>query len=587
MFIILAFSVGSIVKRTLIKPESIEEPVDNTIRIVGSHSPGYYSGEFDFSMTCNDENAKIIYTMTSPVKRDAADYNERVTPTGEVYMFAGGKLPDPEAMDEKGVRQSKEYTEPIKIPGNVIPISETVRVTTIVAAAFKDNERVSDYYYYSFFVDSKGKKPNYTDKFGSYVVSISIDEESLYGYEQGILIKGKAYADEVKKNPHREVDGWFPRNYNQRGSEWEREAHIQIFDKTGALVVNQDVGIRIAGGMSRHNSIKSLRVVARSAYDEVNNKIVYSFFENAKDVYGKEINVFDKLVLRNSANDFGGLMFKDVFLHKLGGIAGVEYQEGTPCSVYINGKYYSLMNIRESLDNDFIESHYKIPKEQVTMVSIASGTGFTFRYKLTSGPEDGLSEFKSDMRKVISTDYSRKDISEIEKIIDVDNFIKYMAFQMYIANADWPHNNVLAWKYCGVPNSSVYGMDGKWRFILKDLDLASSFTSVDHNSYAAVLGSGMNDGDPPIGQVFRSCIKNQEFKNRFKDYMKKLCNELITKDTVNNLLDELKQERELDMELFWMYQGGNRQNWNSLITGFKNFTNKRSKWMLDNLNRNI
>lgn len=69
--------------------------------------------------------------------------------------------------------------------------------------------------------------------------------------------------------------------------------------------------------------------------------------------------------------------------------------------------------------------------------------------------------------------------------------------------------------------------------------------------------------------------------------MKKLCNELITKDTVNNLLDELKQERELDMELFWMYQGGNRQNWNSLITGFKNFTNKRSKWMLDNLNRNI
>ena len=74
------------------------------------------------------------------------------------------------------------------------------------------------------------------------------------------------------------------------------------------------------------------------------------------------------------------------------------------------------------------------------------------------------------MRKLINTNYANKDISEMEEIIDVDNFIKYMAFQIYIVNPDWPHNNVMAWKYTGPVNESVYGMDGKWRFVLRDLD---------------------------------------------------------------------------------------------------------------------
>lgn len=199
--------------------------------------------------------------------------------------------------------------------------------------------------------------------------------------------------------------------------------------------------------MSRHNSIKSLRIISRSVYDEQHDSFAYEFFDAAYDVHGNKIKEFERIILRNSANDFGQTMFKDAFLHKLGGMAGVDFQDSAPCVVYINGKYYSLMNMRESIDADYIEAHYKIPKDHVTMVSIASGTSFTFSYKLTDGPEEGLDEFRKDMRKLISTDFSKRDISEIEAIIDVDNFIKYMAYQMYIANNDWPHNNVLAWKY--------------------------------------------------------------------------------------------------------------------------------------------
>ena len=582
--IVIVISVSTMNADKIEAVQPTEEPIKETTILTGSHSPGYYPGGFDFALESNNENAKIYYTLTSPSRRTAPP-DEKVATSGEVYLYSGGKLPHPASVNEKGVRQNYEYTEPIRIPEETESSIETTRVSVIVAAAFEGETRVSKYYYYTFIVDGKGNEPNYQDKFGNYFVSITIDEDDLYDHERGILIQGKKFLDERRSNPRREIDGWFPRNYNQRGRDWERQCHIQIFDRDGNLIIDQGAGIRIAGGMSRHNSTKSLRVIARKEYDEEHTSITYDFFDRAYDVYGNKIKEFDRVILRNSANDFGQLMFKDDFLHKLGGLAGLDFQEGTPCVVYINGKYYSLMNIRESLDNDYIESHYKIPKEHVTMVSIASGTGFTFSYKLTSGPETGLDEFKRDMRKLISTNYAKRDISEIEEIIDVDNFIKYIAYQMYIANNDWPHNNVLAWKYTGVPNSSVQGMDGKWRFLLKDLDIGAAFTSVHHNSYESVLHSGMSFNEPAIGQVFNSCVKNKEFARRFKEYMRELCTELITKDVVSNLLDEIREERLQDMQQFWRYYGGNRRDWDNMISSYKNFVEPRSKFMLDHLNR--
>lgn len=582
--IVIGISLGTMpVVKPDNTPQPTEEPVDIKVVITGSHEPGYYPEGFDFSLECSDENAKIYYTITSPSRRSTSP-DEKVAPTGEVYLYAGGKLPHPSKVDEEGVRQSILYTKPIAIPSQSESAIESSRMTVIIAAAFDGDVRVSDYYYYTFTIDGKGQEPNYQDKFGSYLVSIIIDEEDLYDYERGIMIQGKAFQDERTRNPRREIDGWFPRNYNQRGREWERPCRIQIFDREGKLIIDQNVGVRIAGGMSRHNSIKSLRIISRSVYDEQHDSFAYEFFDAAYDVHGNKIKEFERIILRNSANDFGQTMFKDAFLHKLGGMAGVDFQDSAPCVVYINGKYYSLMNMRESIDADYIEAHYKIPKDHVTMVSIASGTGFTFSYKLTDGPEEGLDEFRKDMRKLISTDFSKRDISEIEAIIDVDNFIKYMAYQMYIANNDWPHNNVLAWKYTGPTNNSVYGMDGKWRFILKDLDIQAAFTSPHHNSYEAVLNSGMSFNEPAIGQVFRSCVRNKEFVSRFKEYMRKLCTEILTKEAVNNLLDKFMYERMKDMQQFWGYYGGEMRSWESLINTYRDFVEPRNRFMLQHLN---
>ena len=58
---------------------------------------------------------------------------------------------------------------------------------------------------------------------------------------------------------------------------------------------------------------------------------------------------------------------------------------------------------------------------------------------------------------------NEKDIDYLRSEIDIDNFIDYMVFESYIANEDWPSNNV---RFHAIE-------DNKFRFVLFDLDVAN------------------------------------------------------------------------------------------------------------------
>ena len=57
-----------------------------------------------------------------------------------------------------------------------------------------------------------------------------------------------------------------PANYNQKGKDWERNAHIDYFETDGTTLdcqLQQDCGIRIQGNYSRSDLMKGLRLYAR------------------------------------------------------------------------------------------------------------------------------------------------------------------------------------------------------------------------------------------------------------------------------------------------------------------------------------
>ena len=559
-------------------PEAIAAETAPDVQV--SHSSGYYSCGIELEMY-PPEGYDILYTVTLSLSRNQTD--GRSTPTGEGYTFSGGLDPDPENVavipkeydvayfnSVEGKLSTHLYTKPVTLSN---PSSSNPLVVSVKAALYKGKLQMSPVSCFTYILGNIDGSTSFEEQFGSMLIIITIDESLLYDYERGIFISGKKYDDALAAGTA--IDPWTPRNYNQRGRDWERLAHIDFYEADGAKVLSQICGIRVAGGTSRGAACKSLKLCAGEQYDG-NRRFNYPFFEGARDSNGNPINSFKKLILRNPRNDIGGSMIRDQLIHKLGGAAGVDYQEGRDAVVYMNGKYYGLMCLHESLDTDYQEDHYFVNPDNVACFLIRSDQ-YQFRYKQESGTPEMFSYFISDMNYLIKNDFSAQPLEKIAEVIDVDNFCRYMAFQLYIVNADWPHNNVLVWRYYGPENDSVKAMDGRWRFVLKDLDFG--LLEPEKETFSPCLNDGLYGGEPCIGTVLKNLLRNPEFRRIFRQACLDVC-EAMDEDYVIGMIDAAVDSISLDMVTFARYNGMSYQAWLEYSDGFRDFARRRPGYFL-------
>jgi hypothetical protein len=75
------------------------------------------------------------------------------------------------------------------------------------------------------------------------------------------------------------------------------------------MYFQQDIGIRIHGGWTRRDPIKSLRLYARSDYGE--SRFNYRIFPDLP------FDNYNRLLLRNSGNDWAVTMFRDAAAQSL------------------------------------------------------------------------------------------------------------------------------------------------------------------------------------------------------------------------------------------------------------------------------
>ena len=152
--------------------------------------------------------------------------------------------------------------------------NEVFKGTVVRAKTYKDGAFSDETVTNTYFIN-----PEYTLP----IVSLVTDEDNLFGYENGIYVPGQIY--DIWKRNNKEVvryeNGTIPTNYNQKGKEWEREAHIEVFETNGKRVIAQNVGVRVYGGYSRNYNCKSLKIYAREEYDD-KEQIEYNLFKNLK-----------------------------------------------------------------------------------------------------------------------------------------------------------------------------------------------------------------------------------------------------------------------------------------------------------------
>ena len=448
--------------------------------IIFSHPSGFYNNEFTLKLTYNPQ------------------YTVRYTRNGDDPIYTSNK-----------------YNDGIKIVSTGSADGTADRATVIRVAAFSGTTRVSEIITATFFVVKDAQ--SFANQFNNIaVVSISTDRKNLYG-STGIFT-----------------------NYTEHGRDSERPAHVEFFDSDGTAGFSVDAGLRVYGGTSRALPQKSLKLVARKEYDPENGKFKYAMLPDSLNQYGVPVDRFDSFVLRSGGNDniFGGgrnTLLRDALVHTLGGKMGnIAFQAYRPTIVYINGTYSGLYNLRDDTDNDYIEQHYNIPKDDVAIISYGHENG-AWIYKIDEGTEEDLNNYKNMLSYINNTNMaiSGNYISACKKL-DMDNFMKYIAINVFANNRDWPHNNVRAWMH-----------GGQWRFVLKDIDYSWGIYDLPGRTENVVAEETshsenvLRGGAGEISAAFASLMKNKTFKTQFLALVDSMVNDYFSTATAEALLDNM------------------------------------------------
>ena len=309
------------------------------------------------------------------------------------------------------------------------------------------------------------------------VISLVTNPENLYDPDYGIYVAGNQYQEALRKaieNNHTET--FNPRyagsNFQMKGKEWEKESFITIFDK-GDLNLQQTIGIRIKGAITRLYPGKSFNIFAREKYGK--SKIETDILKDNYDIERNLITSYKALSHRN-INEPGRLRDKigrDLFNAR----EGLTFTSMKYTILFLNGEFWGLYLLHEKLDSDYIHQHYLIPKKK-------SIIGKAREYE--DGDEEEYNNFVYFCGNYSEKDASDEKIySEIKSYIDIDSFAELFANGIYIGNSDWPGNNDGEWKYFGDPLEGNIYADGKWRFYIYD-DLDYSMSSPNSNTFKSI-----------------------------------------------------------------------------------------------------
>lgn len=366
----------------------------------------------------------------------------------------------------------KPYKDGITLKAN--PDAECTPYAISACAVYEDGT-FSEVVTRSYFIDS-----DIAERFDCLVFSVTLDPDYLYNYEDGIFVLGKMRDDYLATNPTKEIQPTDPAGWNQRGMAGERPAYLEVFEYDGSCIISQKCGLRIFGGWSRANDQKNLRLYARREYDSVNNRFRYEFFPDAVDSNGDKIKSAKKLSLRACANDNGALFARDDTMSYLAMAADVDAKHSRPAAVFLNGEYYGFAWCQEVFSGDWLDHKYNV---EDGVWDIVKGC----EYMIREDPDDERAkEAHAAWDEMYS--YAYKDLTddatfaELEKLLDIDNFLTYYAINSYIGNGDWPNNNYKAYRFVSGDtslSSETERFDGRWRFMMFDTDFSLGLYGTD------------------------------------------------------------------------------------------------------------
>jgi CotH kinase protein/Lamin Tail Domain/Fn3 associated/CHU_C Type IX secretion signal domain len=397
------------------------------------------------------------------------------------------------------------------LPKTNIPKAQIVR-----AIAVKKGKLPSEIVSNTYFLEANKKNP-YTFP----IVSLAFNPEDLFDYEKGMYVAGNTF-DTFRRTSFETTGLCTVGNYTNRTSFWEKDASFEFFENS-MQKISQPITGRIHGGCSRSFPYKSFKLFSEDNFDK------YDLIRKEKTT--KQGSV----VLRNSGNDYNGTLFKDVFIHQMVKDLKIPIQEFRPSIVYINGEYWGIHNLRDRVDNDYLNKVYGVDKGNVDMIKVV----FDGPEELEYGDMVAFNDLKTFFKGNSFTDATN--FEKAKSLIDIDNFIDYQIAHIFVGNIDWPQNNVRLWRV-KTNNANNAPNDGKWRWVFFDADRSLGETvNVSHNNLEDAINRSENF-------IFNKLLQNQTFKKQFMERFTDLLDKNFKYENSLKVFLNIKKLYEPEME---------------------------------------
>lgn len=534
-----------------------------------SKPSGFHQGEFDLTINA-EAGTEIRYTL------DGAE------PSKESLLYSSAlrivdRSPEPNGISEiKTTTVANQHTNGWRPPNGLVAKGTVVR-----ARAFREGALPSAIVTANYYV---GIDP--AQRFKLPVITLTSPPDGLFDYNRGIYVLGKVFDDYRKANPREALTGHTPANYTQRGAAWARPAYFEFFEPDGKRGLAMNVSIDIHGQSTRSFRQKAFGVNPRGDLSPTST-IDYPVFPGLKKRgTGEPLKKLKGLRLRNSGNDWDYTMFRDALCHRLTEPLGIDTQAYRPAVVFLNGEFWGLYDVREQLEREYLESHYDVPLEQMTICETDAS--------LKEGKAGDEAHFRT-MRSFLSANDPAvpENFAKVATMMDVDNFLKYHLAEIYLGNADWPHNNIRFWRKttAAYAPDAPFGHDGRWRWIMFDLDLGYSHPwslGVAENALASVTNLRGRNGDAPWSSlIMRQMLLNPGFKADFINRMADYLNSIFSENRATTMCDEMQAVIEPVMAEHikrWRTSGDSVSSWKNNVRTMRTFASQRPRTVRQHFN---
>lgn len=330
----------------------------------------------------------------------------------------------------------------------------------------------------------------------------------------------------------------------------EREAYAELFEDGKGFSI--PCGFKLFGASTRSLPKKSFAIKFKKKYGA--SKLNYQVFPN------RDYSAYDSLVIRSGSQDYETTFFRDILMTSLvEDLDTVDVQAYKSVSLYINGKYWGVYNIREKVDDKFISNHYNVNAEDVKIVRIDND--------VTAG--DNI--WYKELTNYLSTNNmaNSKNYEYIKTKIDIDSIIDFWITETYFTN-----NDIVNARFYTHPSINR----GRMRSIAYDFDWAMYNYSKNYYEFSTSATPMSRLQISTV--VLRNLMKNEEFKKRYVERLAYHMKNTFTEEKVLARINEMHDKLKVDLKKDFKRWNLDFSKWEGNVEDLRKYARLRGGYMI-------